>query len=462
MLRKGALVLLLAGLAHADGKMFAPMVPVVETPDQRAILYFMDGFERLVVETAYRDAGQDEYAWVVPLPSAPKVAPVSPDVFRTIEIVYAPSVIAHTSSVWMFAVYLLVVIPLNALLRGQSIWVRAPFAILAVLGVLYSCSSLMPSSGMPASVTVLCRENVGSYDVATLSAVEPGALLEWLDKNGFEVAPESRSVIGDYVREGWVFAVARLKPDEKAGRRKAHPLSFEFETKRPVYPLRLTGVGNGDCDIDLYVYSNRRASSERLPAVSCREIDEVGHNGLRKLVSGATVMTRLSGTLRPEDMRQDLFMEWEEFSPLAEVLYTARAATNSAATRGLYGAVIVLLGLSLVAGMARVRSSFRKDRGRDPTLSELARKPLTVARKHVVPIWVASILVGAVVGVLLLELGRSSRGSGRRAQGGDVFYPHEPRRGVPHRSPHRPRRREKTHRGRVDGKDQSVHGRGSS
>lgn len=70
---------------QADGKVFSPTaVPTeVRIPDQRALLSWSNGVERLVIETRFVGAGTN-FAWVVPLPSRPVVEPASRGLFPTL------------------------------------------------------------------------------------------------------------------------------------------------------------------------------------------------------------------------------------------------------------------------------------------------------------------------------------------------------------------------------------------
>ncbi|MCZ6785621.1 MAG: DUF2330 domain-containing protein [Planctomycetota bacterium] len=65
-------LLCLTAPASGDGKVFSKAVPVVEIPDQRALIHWEDGRERLVIETSFRGEGT-EFAWVVPLPALPEI-----------------------------------------------------------------------------------------------------------------------------------------------------------------------------------------------------------------------------------------------------------------------------------------------------------------------------------------------------------------------------------------------------
>jgi hypothetical protein len=79
--------------ARADGKIFARAVSTsVTTPDQRALLHFSNGVERLVIDTSFKSAGTN-FAWVVPLPSPPKIERVSSDFFDSLNRSFQPVVI---------------------------------------------------------------------------------------------------------------------------------------------------------------------------------------------------------------------------------------------------------------------------------------------------------------------------------------------------------------------------------
>ena len=69
----------------ADG-MVIPQVfyPKVEIPNQQALICFSNGILQLVIETSFQGEGTN-FAWVVPLPSAPQVKPVSESFFTGLQ-----------------------------------------------------------------------------------------------------------------------------------------------------------------------------------------------------------------------------------------------------------------------------------------------------------------------------------------------------------------------------------------
>jgi hypothetical protein len=342
--------------AHADGKVFSTVVAKVPTPDQRAILQFDGGHERLVIETSFVGEGED-FAWVVPLPSVPRVVePVSPGVFRTLETLIRPRVISRVSEYYLFFLFLIVVLGLVAVVDRfvKPSGLRILCLGLILVFALVPLAMIFAPMGASLGMQIHLSGEAGSYEFAAVSSSRPGDVLQWLKENGFRVAPESTSAIRDYVSDGWVFVAGRLKAD---GPRRPHPLSFQFETDRAVYPLRLTGAGQGPLVLDLYVFADERARSDRLETVHCAEVSRdpeeridrssghpVGrlplhHTGLVRIAGDARTVTKLSGTLEPADMREDLTLEWEPYAQHRTTFHTAEAARISAAN----GAGAILL-----------------------------------------------------------------------------------------------------------------------
>jgi hypothetical protein len=307
-----ALLLGLIGFANgalADGKVFPPTAYPVEVriPDQRAILAWSNGVERLVIETRFTGAGTN-FAWVVPLPSAPKVEAATRGLFPTLTHLLRPRVIHSVPAWWRLVMFASAIgwLVLTVRQSGKIRWfdwvagIAVGFAVggeeLALLGipVLSACmisvfgvrvkkltfgevlmvvlihflavALLLPAlakakaKGGSDSVEVLDRQLAGVFETTTLTARDPGALRDWLNTNGYVLPKDVEPVIADYLRDGWVFVASKVRRDAtstEAG--SLHPLSFTFAAKEPVYPLRLTGVGNGNLEVDLFVFGPERA-----------------------------------------------------------------------------------------------------------------------------------------------------------------------------------------------------------
>jgi hypothetical protein len=88
------LLLFLPVVVLADG-MVVPTIAFpakVTVPDQRALICYTNGTERLVIETRFTGAGTN-FAWVVPLPSQPVIEEATTGLFATLQYLFRPQII---------------------------------------------------------------------------------------------------------------------------------------------------------------------------------------------------------------------------------------------------------------------------------------------------------------------------------------------------------------------------------
>ena len=219
---------------------------------------------------------------------------------------------------------------------------------------------------------MLQRAQVGLFDIVVLKGADGGELLNWLNGNGFHVPEEALDVISSYASNGWVFAAARLAgPGDSRRVSRPHPLAFTFATKRAIYPLRLTGIENGSCEIELFVFGEQRAAARHFRTEFCGVPQEIAKKDspdhkfapfslarpgefriatdeLKKFALPALVVTKLSGKLRPAEMRNDAEIAWVDYSPRVPTRYSREAAL----TRSLnWGIGILVAGTLLFYAM---------------------------------------------------------------------------------------------------------------
>jgi hypothetical protein len=427
----GALWLLfMAGLwtARGDGKVFSTprAFPNVAVPDQRALIHYSNGTERLVIETSFAGSGTN-FAWVIPVPSVPKIEPVTSGLFPTLQVLFSPTVIHAVPRYYLGVLlagallYLLLTVrPTGRMLSsdvGACLTAAASaglverlllFGVLLGLFLLFATHQVRrgrkPELSVPvafgialllaglllpalatakagagadqAGVEVLERQTVGLFDTATLSAKEPKTLVQWLQTNGFVASSNVTPAVENYIREGWVFVAAKARRDrDTASPERLHPLAFTFATTNPVYPLRLTGVDNDSCSIELFVFGPGRAEVPGFQVDHCeaplypkesdqarltREGLQVRHPQLRVLVDGAPAATKLTAHLRKPDMQSDAAIAWRPFQPYQTVVHSTRGAAIKAANL----AVPLLVAGVLALGVARQRTGSSKQRWR--------------------------------------------------------------------------------------------------
>jgi hypothetical protein len=197
-----------------------------------------------------------------------------------------------------------------------------------------------------ANVSVIDRKTVGIYETATLSSRNGEALLTWLNQNGFATPTNFVPAIRAYAEEGWYFVVSKVRLDlPMSESAQPHPLAFAFKTDHPVYPLRLTGIGNEKCRIDLYVFGPDRASVPNFKVERCtkpeypvedvsrywpQNVLRIRHPLLRTLVNHAPVATKLTAELTSQQMEKDGYLQWTPFQEKRKTLYTNHGAVETA------------------------------------------------------------------------------------------------------------------------------------
>ena len=386
------------GNVWADGKVFAePQVRLqVDIPQQQALIHFENGVERLVIETAFLSEGTN-FAWVVPLPAPPQIQAVAPDFFLALQRMFQPRLWHHVRPYYVPVLFVLGLgllgwramqdevswvkdLPLCLLLAAglgwatRSWWVaggalafalmarvsiRSPISYAVVLlielffmvwlTVGYSLVNFggivetMGSSGaVPSEVEIVSVQHAGLFESTVIRSKQPDAIVQWLERNGFAASPAIQPVVRDYVDRGWVFVASKARrSDASLNLTALHPLAFTFSTATPVYPLQLTGVENGRCRIDLFVFGDRRATAPHFRAARCDRIAtkdartaqkpwqswlKLNHHEVAAFIGPATVGTKLTGNLQPRQMQSDAIISWRRFSSKGATVFSRAGA----------------------------------------------------------------------------------------------------------------------------------------
>ncbi len=410
------LVVLLCAVAFADGGMFsrrfgAPdpantVTPTARTPDQRALLAYDEekGVETLVIETTVQGEGR-EFAWILPLPAAPKIEASTTGLFPTLETLTGADVTTHFAP-WP-GVILGCGIALATHIRTRKHPGVDPLAVFLVVAALAGFAWLDETVGglgrdltmagsitygdgdtltlgkgdpgpPPTTVRILSRETIGALDSVVLTATDAGDVRRWLDENGYAVPAAVDPVIAGYVRDGWVFVATKIRADASSDDvRNLLPLAFTFPAKQPVYPMRLTGALNETLDLDLYVFADRRAVAGDIRAVHARDFlagsGPLGIDGLTthpeilRRAGSAASLTVLSGRIEGDAMHRDVDITWAPRTEIRTLVVTAPVARMRAATAG---SIVAALGLCI--GASWIRGRERRELRTSPTTRTFA------------------------------------------------------------------------------------------
>jgi hypothetical protein len=373
---------LVSSPAYADG-CFLPakgLQKLPAIPTQRAYLHYNNGTEMLVVESSL-DADGQSFGWILPLPAEPgTVEAMSPGFLKTLTLVTQPHIQMDRSLFVFFTGWIAIVVGLYIAVLLKRRYKRPVrtfliFVFIFFAGLIVLTPGLLqggrPSGlvGDSAALEVLSSGRVGNYDVAVLRAKKADALDAWLDENGYAAIPkEGASIVVDYISKNWVFLASRLVREAKSGPLAPHPLKVAFNTPTPVYPMRLTALARTDLYLELYVAGDREARAGPLPRTFADRYlpqsdnerrgpypamrgetfgADIGHPEAQALMGRPLVLTKLAGTVKPAEMREDFRIDWVDYSPHIGFFYSPAGARDNSVGFALctWAFVVALLGL---------------------------------------------------------------------------------------------------------------------
>ena len=410
------LLLFLPLAALADG-MVIPTVAYpakITIPDQRALICYTNGTERLVIETRFTGAGTN-FAWVVPLPGQPVIEEATTGLFPTLHYLFRPEIVHNVPRYYAGILsligigYLLLFVRPSGRLKWTDVlaclcvgvaaamssdgdtfkWV-AFFFVVAILSfdvvlirlahrsafVVFRwtflvsfclCGLLLPAgvtAGIKATpaastetVSILDRKLVGVFESVTIASKDTKALQTWLSDNGYSMPTNAESAIASYVKDGWVFVATKIRRENAASDTDTlHPLSFTFKTDKPVYPMRLTGLNSKSLDVDLYVFGNTSATAPHFNVDSSRRRG-LFHPLLRQWFGDSAIVTKLTATLSPADMSEDVRVNLSPiYSEQANRLYSQQGAMTTALNWSTY---VFAISLLVVCGLALASTTYR-------------------------------------------------------------------------------------------------------
>ncbi len=238
--------LLLSTRAVADGGFVIPEFvwdkhKDINEPTQKAIIAYDSGHEDLILQVKY-DGPVEEFGWLVPVPSVPRVQQASMSCFYE----------------------------LSKFTQRKFEFEHRPMVASLSIG---GAEEKLPD------VKVVEVKTVGAYQIAVLSAKDAGALENWLAQNDFWIPRGKAAVIDSYAKRGWYFVAARInlskgvgfevvsgtpkagvkKPNqiaEKLSSGELHPLHLSFATDKCVFPLKISSINGRPSEVQVYVLSS--------------------------------------------------------------------------------------------------------------------------------------------------------------------------------------------------------------
>jgi len=363
-----ALMFLLgAGAALADG-VYVPEKAYKKLPgipSQSAFISYRGGVEELIIESALDGEGQS-FGWIIPVPAKPtELEEVTPGFLKTLAVVLQPE-ITHdiggrpktAAAVVAFVALWAIAVLVHRPTRSDAIMTLALMVAVAMVAAMLMPALARAGRSIVPSARVKIEDAcvVGNYDVTVLQAQDATALSHWLEQNGFAALPEAGAgIVEDYIADGWHFIAAKLRR-EGSGPARPHPMSITFPAERPVYPMRLTALAGSEVYLELFVAAQQGVEDAggnlsldfcdtcslgdyRSRWLSRDKTDRgfetpafhrwVGHPEAQDRLWNGCVLSRLSGSLKPEDMSADIYLDPGESEPFRRHYYSRQGARDT-------------------------------------------------------------------------------------------------------------------------------------
>lgn len=342
MIRTLTITLLLLSITldvMADGRMVWKENIPPKIPYQRALILFKHGVETLILQSKYEippSTAKQTLGWVVPVPSNPEVASMpadkaselfshinyasQPNVFR---IVYIPIIAFEVA--WVLSAILYLISFCSPYLDKHRIKIGLFF--LFGLFVSIAGSLFLPQSSQYSNVDIIAEHRVGIYNVQVVKSRDSGDMIAWLNANEFRFTEQDKTAIESYIAKGWCFVVAKIDSAAEGGKGEiitdglAAPLILRFPQQLPVYPLVLTGAGNHETEILLYIAANTKMSCDDRMKLRYAGDFSKGSKHVINLADSMKIkpvdffktndlsypyLCKFKSTLKPSEMRQDI------------------------------------------------------------------------------------------------------------------------------------------------------------
>jgi hypothetical protein len=269
-----------SGRAHAFGGLWSSQtVPVRPSAEEIIFVDNPDSTVTAIVQMKYAGPAQ-RFAWLIPLPSKPRVGVSSNTVFRRLDAATAPEY-------WV-----------EVAVEGECKQKDQPRAAVHAGPGAGAGSSAHDSALAPLAVAE--QGSVGPYEYANLAVDrtlrDPTKVAtDWLAANGYDLPILDTHELRPYLNSGFHLLAFKLRSDAEAG--AIRPVILTYESQRPMIPIRPAALSaQDDMGIRVWVIGPSQAVPDNYASLV---IDDARIDWLtgRKYVAG----TLPSGGVGPFD-----------------------------------------------------------------------------------------------------------------------------------------------------------------
>ena len=234
------LFLLLPTDGYAPCVMFTPPDQELNGTGQRAFIVYDPQTQQVNLVPSINFTGEaTEFAIVIPTPSIPKL---------------------DTVDRWIFS-------DLNGLTRPVTQWRGGGWGSSGL-----GCGAANDDDDFAFEdddgVTVISEQEVGAFDTVILTADNPMALTDWLNRHGYHHSIEDNAILRSYIDQRWIFTAMRLSVTQFEGGRRGpaqffdatiDPILLTYTAEKLIYPLRLTSISAREgTDVTVYILTSNK------------------------------------------------------------------------------------------------------------------------------------------------------------------------------------------------------------
>ncbi|MGC6492553.1 MAG: DUF2330 domain-containing protein [Myxococcota bacterium] len=225
--------------SQACGGFFCEQIPIDQAAER--IVFAIDeeqGEVEVHVQISYEGAAED-FAWVVPTPTQPRLVKSSQDLFDRLS--------PRTMPLWQPTFE----VEGNCKNGGNRLFATADMA---------TAEAAFDDGGtnQAGGVNVVAQQTIGAFEATTLQARTSEDLLTYLQDNGFSLPDDLSPALDPYIAEDSYFVALKLRSGADTG--DITPIGLAYPSTTPQIPLQLTAIAaTPDMRLQPYVLSKARA-----------------------------------------------------------------------------------------------------------------------------------------------------------------------------------------------------------
>jgi len=263
-MKKGILVLsillllsqvLIIPLTSSDGGYFPKHDYWVRPGQQRAIIFYENNIETLIVTSEFQGDAKD-LVWIIPTPSKPEISKANEEIFTNIQKLTRPEY--------------------NHYPRAEIL-----------------SKDAFEGADDEQSVVVIDSKKIDYYNVTTVLATNSNELVRWFEENDYDYPEDYSYVLDYYIEKGWYFVAVKISAESIPSTevlidmKEGHPtpIKLVFQSDKIVFPLKISSVE--------FEQGFKISQDLKLTKQAIEHLEEIGYEELAKEKSAKKIFNQI-------------------------------------------------------------------------------------------------------------------------------------------------------------------------